>query len=602
MDQKKYSLELVQNNLKKLFGYSSFRPNQEEVIFCILEGRDTFTVMPTGGGKSICYQLPAYLMPGTCVVVSPLISLMKDQVDGALENGLKAALLNSSLSLDEVRQVEQDILAGHLDLLYIAPERFANERFQMLLKDVTINLFAIDEAHCISEWGHDFRPDYLNLKHIRQHFPNVAIAAFTATATQNVQNDIVQKLNLMEPEIRRASFDRSNLFLEVKPKENIQNQILNIVQQKKNKAGNVYRMTRNDVEKTANFLNAHNIAVLPYHAGMSGKQRSSNQNAFNNDQIQVIVATIAFGMGIDKSNVRFIIHGDLPKNLEGYYQEIGRAGRDGDAAECILFYRSADIHRVRFFMDQIPDAQDKAIAENKMQKMIQYASLHKCRRIQILQYFDEVYPREECSYCDVCTGLVETENATTEAQMVLSAIHRVRQSFGAGQVVDIVTGAKTQKIFSYQHDKLKTYGVGKHRDKRYWRQLIEELLSRNIIKQLGSPYPVLGLTKSASDILKGEQEFFITKTKQAHKAGKAVLAMEKPLDPDLFEKLRLLRRSISDQLGVPPYIVFSDKTLREMCVFLPTDREKMLLVNGVGFKKFEQYGDQFLRVIREHIT
>ncbi len=593
----------IHSQLKSIFGYTSFRPNQEEIIESLLAGDDVFAVMPTGGGKSLCYQLPACVLPGTCIVISPLISLMKDQVDGARSLGIKAGFLNSSLTGGEKDRVLSSLRNGELDLLYLAPERFAVTDFFSLLQDVRISFFAVDEAHCVSEWGHDFRPDYLVLSQIKKRLPGIPVSAFTATATKKVQDDIIGKLNLESPLVKRASFDRPNLFLQVIPKEDFNRQVLGFIKSRVNDPGIIYRMTRESVESTARMLAGHGITALPYHAGLENYQRQQNQEAFNRDKVRVIVATIAFGMGIDKSNVRFVVHGDLPKNMEAYYQEIGRAGRDGEDAHCLLFFKRGDIPRIRYFIDQIEDRSEHSLALEKLNKIIEYASFNICRRKQILEYFDEVPDKENCAACDVCTEKTETMDATREAQMVLSAIYRTEERFGAGHIADIVSGANTGRIRQLGHDSLKTYGVGSFKPKQFWRNLIDELLNRNYISQTPGKYPVLLLCEKGRELLRGNENFIILKKEEQEFAkGEMRESEDSPAyNRELFEILRRERKELADQLQVPPYIVFSDRTLREMSTFFPTTEDELLLINGVGREKREKFGAVFLKPINEFL-
>ncbi|MBF0429972.1 MAG: DNA helicase RecQ [Fibrobacteria bacterium] len=586
----------LSNCLSSIFGFSGFRPNQAEIINAILDQRDVFAVMPTGGGKSLCYQIPAHLLEGTCLVVSPLISLMKDQVDAAVEVGLNAAFLNSSLSDDEKNKVMGELIAGNLDLLYVAPERFAMKSFLKILQDVHVSFAAIDEAHCISEWGHDFRPDYLMLSLIAENFPDIPVAAFTATATNRVQDDIISRLKLRSPFTVRASFDRGNLFYKVIPRINANTQILHFLQKHTNESGIIYRTTRKSVESTAAFLKKNGISALPYHAGLSDYERIHNQEAFNKDEINVVVATIAFGMGIDKSNVRFVLHADLPKNMESYYQETGRAGRDGDPAECLLLFSRGDIPKIRYFIDQMEDEWEREKSLNNLNIMATFASVNSCRRHRILAYFDEVYPKKNCETCDVCTGDIEQVDATIDAQKVLSAIVRTGERFGSGHIIDIVTGADTQKIRSLGHDKLITYGVGKDKQKNYWRSIIDDLLAQNFVVRSDGQYPVLKLCGTCVKILKSEVKFFtLLKKEKPKKTIRAKFSAD--YDIGLFEKLRALRMEIARKKGVPPFVVFSDKTLREMASSCPVTETEMLKINGVGYKKLEKYGEKFLSII-----
>ncbi|MFU8781361.1 MAG: DNA helicase RecQ [Kiritimatiellia bacterium] len=585
--------------LQSVFGFSCFRPNQEEIVRALLAHRDVFAVMPTGAGKSLCYQLPAMLLPGVCLVISPLISLMKDQVDAAQAIGLKAAFLNSSQGPEEQHEVSEALRAGALDLLYVSPERFAMPTFTTLLRAVRLAFVAIDEAHCISEWGHDFRPDYLELSQIVRLFPDCPIAAFTATATHKVARDIITKLGLRNPFQLRASFNRPNLFYQVVPKTDPDRQLLAFLRSRRGEHGIVYRMTRRSVEETAEMLTANGIKALPYHAGLDDAVRAAHQEAFNRDETDVVVATIAFGMGIDKSNVRFVVHGDLPKNLESYYQETGRAGRDGDPAHCLLLFGYGDAPRITYFIDQITDHAARQHARSCLDKMVGFGSAHVCRRRQLLAYFHEQYPEENCGMCDVCAGAAEEVDATIEAQMLLSAIVRTGSRFGGNHIVDVVTGANTQKIRQFGHDQLKTYGVGREKGKRHLQSVVRSLLAQGFLRQTGDRYPVLETTALSAAVLGGGKRFRMMKPKDdvltAGSAGDAADAM--PCHAALFEALRVLRKQIAEQQGVPPFVVFSDRTLREMSARMPADATEMQCVGGVGAHKLEQYGAAFLEAI-----
>ncbi|HTR44172.1 MAG TPA: DNA helicase RecQ [Thermodesulfovibrionales bacterium] len=580
--------------LRTIFGFEAFRPNQEGIIKSILERRDVFAVMPTGGGKSLCYQLPATMMKGTAVIVSPLISLMKDQVDAALENGIRAAFMNSSMTPAELASVYQRLKQKTIRLLYIAPERFAMQHFLETLKSFPISLFAIDEAHCISEWGHDFRPDYLSLSLIPKEFPDVPIAAFTATATQAVQDDIIGKIGLRMPFIVRASFNRENLFYQVNPKSKIESQILEFLGTHRNESGIIYRTTRDSVMETSDFLVSQGIKALPYHAGLPSDERIKNQEAFNRDEVQVIVATIAFGMGIDKSNVRFVVHADLPKNIEGYYQETGRAGRDGEPAHCLLFFGRRDIPKIRYFIDQVSDETERSIALEKLNQTVQYASHNVCRRKHLLGFFGEDYPDDNCGACDICTGSVDQIDITIDAQIIMSAVSRTRQRFGIGHIVDIVVGADTKRIRELRHNEIKTYGVGKGKDKKHWRFLVDELLAQDLIRHEGDPYPVLKLTPKGMDVLYGREE---AKTKAKAERGKEADGY----DEALFGRLRALRKKIAEEHQVPPYVIFSDRTLHDMCRHFPVTLTDMRKISGVGDAKLERFGEGFTWEIKEYL-
>ncbi|ABB24521.1 DNA helicase RecQ [Pelodictyon luteolum] len=590
--------EAVHEALQRVFGFQAFRPNQREVVRAILEGRDVFAVMPTGGGKSLCYQLPAVLLPGTCIVVSPLIALMKDQVDGARANGIRAAFLNSSQLPEERQMVANALQSGELELLYVAPERFAVDSFRAMLRGIRISMAVIDEAHCISEWGHDFRPDYLSLSALVDLAGMAPVAAFTATATERVQADTLLRLALRDPFLVRASFDRPNLSYEVLFKDSADRQILSILRRFSGKAGIIYRASRKSVNDTAAMLRAKGFRALPYHAGLDDREREQNQNAFIRDEVDVIIATVAFGMGIDKSNIRFVIHADLPKSIENYYQETGRAGRDGEPAHCTLLYSQGDIAKVRFFIDAMADGEERARALFALSTVSAFAASAVCRRRALLEHFGEAYSKDNCGSCDVCTGNFDTIDCSVESQILLSAMVRTDERFGACHVIDIVTGSLNKKIKELGHDRIKTFGAGKGRDKKFWRRLVDELLVRGVIMKTEGLYPVIILTEKAVAVLRGEAGIEMLMRADAPKAER------KKAEPDpggydsgLFEQLRALRKEIADEQGVPPYVVFSDRSLREMSSLLPENGDEMLAVSGVGEAKLQRYGSQFLQLI-----
>ena len=589
----------VRQTLRAVFGFESFRPNQEEVIGNILAGRDVFAVMPTGGGKSLCYQLPALLREGTAVVISPLISLMKDQVDAARENGIAALFMNSSLDQRELSDAYRRLRDGRVKLLYIAPERFALPQFTGTLKEIPLSLFAIDEAHCISEWGHDFRPDYLTLSAIPDLFPGVPVAAFTATATEKVQRDIIARIGLRTPHVLRASFDRPNLFYQVAAKAKVEQQLLEFLQDREGESGIIYRTTRDAVTATAAFLASRGIQALPYHAGLSAEQRERHQDAFNRDEVPVIVATIAFGMGIDKSNVRFVVHADLPRHIEAYYQETGRAGRDGAPAHCRLFFSRGDIPKIRYFIDKLEDDRDRAIAREKLDQTVRFASHNVCRRKQLLSFFGEAYPSDNCGACDVCTGAVTRTDITRDAQIVMSAMARTGERFGTGHIIDVVTGADTKRIKDLGHHEIRTYGAGGGRDKKHWWSVVGELLAQELIRQDGDRYPVLKLTPKGAAVLKGAGTVSgIRREEPPSKALRRTVPGEGPRNEALFERLRTVRKRIAGANRVPPYIIFSDRTLQEMCSAVPNTAAEMRRIPGVGDVKLERYGREFLEEIR----
>jgi len=636
------------DTLNNVFGFKTFLPDQEKIIQNILKKRDVFAVLPTGGGKSLCYQLPAKMLDGTAVVISPLISLMKDQVDAVRENGISAAYFNSSLSPEEKSEVYQSLRSGALDLLYIAPERFVMPHFLEEIKGLSISLFAIDEAHCISEWGHDFRPDYLSLEGITALFPHTPVAAFTATATPKVQDDITIKLGLRSPFVVRASFNRPNLFYRVETKKKVEQQILDFIQEHKGDSGIVYRTTRDSVMKLADFLEGHGVRALGYHAGMSSENRKENQEAFNRDEVEIMIATIAFGMGIDKSNVRFVIHADLPKNIESYYQETGRAGRDGERADCVLYFGRGDIPKLKYFIDKIADGGQREAATEKLYGMVRYASHNVCRRRFLLEYFGESYPGKNCRACDICAGEADKIDVTKDARILLSAIIHTGQRFGIRYIVDIVVGADTSRIREKGHDTIKTFGAGSLHDRQYWHFLINELLVQDVIRREGDEYPVLKLTQKGTDILNGGEQVSALKgaeTKKKHSgrktsvsrsgrdeysraapssstmltdsgalsfsrvpsrsgAGSDAGSLSPPgllYDEGLFEILRALRKKLAEGQNVPPYIIFSDKTLHEMCRYFPTTSAEMKRINGVGDTKLKRYGVYFAQEIAAYL-
>jgi len=594
----------IKKILKSVFGYDRFRPFQEEIIQAILSGRDVFASMPTGGGKSLCYQIPALLLPGLTVVISPLIALMKDQVDEAVSRGMPAAFLNSSLAAEEIAGIYSRLYRGEIRLLYISPERLAVEGYLDRLKDLKVGFFAVDEAHCLSEWGHDFRPDYLFLTHIRENFPGVPIAAFTATATRKVQEDIIGLLKLKEPFLVRASFNRKELFYQVRNKTEVLSQISGFIKDRPGESGIVYRISRKDVEKTAAYLGTRGIRALPYHAGLSREERKENQEKFNNDEVEVVVATTAFGMGINKNNIRYVIHGDLPKSMEGYYQETGRAGRDGMDSRCILFFGTGDIVRQQYFIERMEDPAEQARTRENLNRIARFASVHVCRRKQILEYFGEPF-EGSCGACDVCNGVTRKAEATVDARKILSAMARTGESFGINHIIDIVCGADTEKIRSRNHQELKTWGVGKDKSRKWWRGIVEELLGQELICQDVGRYNILKMNDTGREVLFGRKPFFISETTAGREsgvsAGPELPETGKFKDRELLGKLKELRTRIAREHGVPPYIIFNDRTLSEMSRIRPANLEDFLSVSGVGEKKREVYGPDFIAVIREHL-
>lgn len=489
--------------LEKKFGYKCFRPNQEEIIENITAGRDVFAVMPTGGGKSLCFQIPALLRDGTAIVISPLISLMKDQVDNLVSNGISAAFLNSSLTEAEAEDVKKDLLNGNLRLLYVAPERLMMRSTLFLLKRINISLFAIDEAHCVSEWGHDFRPEYRKINELRKNFPNVPAIALTATATERVQKDIIKAIGLKDPYVKIASFQRPNLSYHIVEKKNAFDQIVSYVRSKKDQSGIIYCQSRDSVEKIAQKLRRLGFRALAYHAGMTDEMRAKNQEKFIRDDANIIVATVAFGMGIDKPDVRYVIHHDLPKNLESYYQETGRGGRDGLECECILFFSRGDWHKIRYFIDQKKTKKERDIAFEQLSQIIRYCESTTCRRNVLLSYFGE-NETEPCKNCDVCLNPREKTDGTNQAKLLIECIHQTGQKFGLTHIIDVLCGSETKKIKSKHHDLLEIYGFGKGIPKKEWKQIGIQLIQSGYVSVCGERYPVLKLNEKSRKIMNGE--------------------------------------------------------------------------------------------------
>ncbi len=651
------------STLRQYFGYTSFRPLQEEIVNDVLDGKDVFVLMPTGGGKSLCYQLPALLQAGVTVVVSPLISLMKDQVDGLEANGVAAACMNSTQSAREIRDVKNAFLENRLKVLYVAPERLMMPGTLTFLKKGKVSLFAIDEAHCISEWGHDFRPEYRKLKLLRgkeKGFSDVPVIALTATATERVKKDIITQLGLeLDPETGPyvASFDRRNLYYEVRPKKETFSEITDHLRRHRGDAGIIYCQSRNNVENLANKLTRAGFRALPYHAGLSDTERSRNQELFIKDDADIIVATIAFGMGIDKSNVRFVIHYDLPRNLESYYQETGRGGRDGSPCECILFFSRGDRFKIEYFINQKTNEKEKDIALVQLRQMVAYCENNKCRRQTLLEYFGEILP-EACGNCDGCLQPKSTFDGTEAAKKLVACVMELNQRFGTNYAIDVLMGSKNKKIKQNHHERLKAHGNGREFTKEQWRALASEMINTGLLEVSGARYPVLKLNAMSRKILRGSEKVelvcpsgFVPEIEDdgvpspapemaalemppsgipvpgmAAKAGKkkryepeegtedypaVANIMEtvkarspaksgEDIDQILFERLKTLRKQIAVKKNLPPYIIFSDTSLKEMAAKFPKNNEEFHAIPGVGDHKLRKYGDVFLREIENY--
>jgi ATP-dependent DNA helicase RecQ len=585
--------------LKDYFGFDSFRTPQEEIINDVLSGLDVLVLMPTGGGKSLCYQIPSIVRPGVGIVVSPLIALMEDQVTALKLQGINAAYYNSSLSSEEARKVLAQLHNDELDLLYIAPERLINHSFLERLNQCHIALFAIDEAHCISQWGHDFRPEYAALGLLKTHFPTIPIIALTATADKQTRQDIVVKLNY-EPQKYVASFNRPNIHYKVTPKTNPIKQLNQFLQSDNQQSGIIYCGTRNSVDRVAEQLQEKGFKARGYHAGLSHAERREVQTLFKHDRIDIVVATIAFGMGIDKSNVRFVVHYDLPKNIEGYYQETGRAGRDGLPAQALLLYDAADSSRLRSWIMNTPQEEQRRVETNKLNHMLAFAEASHCRRQILLRYFDEA-SETACNYCDVCDNPPSTADATIDAQKLLSCIYRLNQGYGLTYTIEVLRGSNSDKIKQLKHDQLSTFGIGKEKSAYYWKQLAWQLIHKEYCFQDINQFNIIKLNQKAIPVLKGQEQIFLTipPLEPINKKKSKEKTIIKSTNSPLFEVLRTLRRQLADDENKPPFMIFSDATLHEMVEIKPTTKAQLLNVSGVGQHKLTHYGDDFLKVLNE---
>tara|TARA_R100001143_G_C3361193_1_gene136097 strand:+ start:11032 stop:13209 length:2178 start_codon:yes stop_codon:yes gene_type:complete len=590
--------------LQETFGYSKFRPLQEEIITDVLNGKDTLVIMPTGGGKSICYQIPALIFDGLTIVVSPLISLMKDQVEQLEQYGVPALFLNSTLTREQYAENISRLRNREIKLLYLAPETLMMEATRKLLSELDVDCFTIDEAHCISEWGHDFRPEYRQLATVRKDFPNAVCLALTATATPRVREDIQKILEMKSSATYVASFDRENLLLKIVDKENPLDQILDFLYTRQKDSGIIYCFSRRQVDELYSDLKAEGYKVLPYHAGLSEQQRTRNQEAFIRDNVNIIVATIAFGMGINKSNVRYVIHHDMPQNIESYYQQIGRSGRDGLQADCLLLYSYADKQKIKYFINQ-KEGTEKEIAERHLDHLIDYLEYDGCRRVPLMGYFGEEYTKNDCGNCDNCLMQEDDlQDLTVQAQKYLSCIARTDEKFGAYHIADILRGSKAKKVLENNHDQLSTYGIGLEWSKNQWIQLSRLLIRRSLVDK-NQEYGNLVLTDDAKLVLDGKQivQGLLDRTQTSTEDDvrvKTSSEVENRYDEHLFEELRKKRKEMADEQDLPPYVIFPDTTLMEMSYYYPQSEEKLIGIYGVGSAKLKKYGIEFLEIIRSY--
>ena len=594
--------------LKSHFGYDNFRPLQEDIISNVMARRDSLVLMPTGGGKSLCYQLPALIFDGVTLVISPLIALMKDQVDALNANGIAARFINSSLHGPEIERVQAEVRQGRVKILYIAPERLALPSFQRFLQTLRISLIAIDEAHCISEWGHEFRPDYRNLRPLRADFPDVPVIALTATATQRVRQDIIEQLDLSGGKVFLSSFNRDNLDYSVHPKGDSWPILMSLLQERRSQSTIIYCFSRRETEELAEDLNSRGLSARPYHAGLNPEVRRRTQEDFIRDRVPIIVATIAFGMGIDKPDIRLVVHYSLPKSLEGYYQETGRAGRDGLPSECVLFYAYADKAKQDYFINQMEDNAEQRNARHKLDQMVQFAELPTCRRRYILQYFGEQWDVANCGGCDVCLGKADEVDTTEIAQKILSAVIRTGQRFGATHVIQVLTGSREKRIVELGHDQLSVHGIAKDFGRQGLREIIGQLRAKGLLVRNEGEFPTLSVTEEGMRFLQQRQTLSLPRPR-SNDAGDRRSSKSRPsgsgaapleYDTALFEELRALRKGMADAQNMPPFVIFGDVSLRQMAACIPQSEGSFSRISGVGRMKLEQYGPRFLQTIRSY--
>ena len=588
----------IHDTLNQVFGLQDFRPHQQEIIERLIDGGDAFVLMPTGGGKSLCYQLPALHRPGLAIVVSPLISLMKDQVDALRANGVRAAMYNSNLNAGEAREVLEALHSGELDLLYVAPERMMRPGFLHSLESMQVALIAIDEAHCVSQWGHDFRPEYVALGELREQFPGTPFIALTATADPQTREDIVGVLRLQDAQRFVTSFDRPNIRYTVLEKHRPQAQLVRFLNEREDESGIVYALSRKRTEEVADHLADRGFSAAAYHAGLNADVRRDVQERFLRDEVSIVVATVAFGMGIDKPNVRFVVHYDMPRHLEGYYQETGRAGRDGLSSEALLLFGTQDAAMARYQIEQGRNEEQKRVELHKLNAMVGFGESQSCRRRVLLGYLGESL-EQDCGNCDVCLDPPERFDGTEAARKVLSCVYRVGQSFGMKHVVDVLRGADNERIRKFGHEHLSTYGIGMEFSHAEWMSITRQLIHRGYLVQDIAAFSVLKMTPQALKLLREEEQIELARPRIKEKTRKKpAIALELgPPDQELFEQLRTLRRELAEEAGVPPYIVFGDAALVEMSRAKPQNEEEFLAVNGVGKVKLDRYGEAFLEVI-----